>query len=97
MGWLEFLLGAALAAGAAYLVVKTVSYFVDRSRLREIMIEQKNEKNLNNVVKSCIKNNDGHECTFDFMDSFNNSVGSGKVSSTGGITKDVQQGDVIWL
>lgn len=97
MGWLDWLIGAAITAVAAWLVVETVSYFINKQNLRQLMLEKKAEKHLDNAAISMIRNNTGREVSFDFLDSMNRNLGSGKITSNAGISSDIRQGDVIKL
>lgn len=94
---LDFLMRVAITATAAWLIAEVVSYFVTKQNLRQIIIEKKNSSQFQNAVCAMIKNNNGHECSFDMLDSFDNNLGSGKVSSDIGISNDIQSGDIIIL
>lgn len=96
MGWLNWLLGAALAVGAALLVAETVSYLITKQSLRNFIINQRNtRRELSNAVAAMVKNIDGHSVSMDFLDSFDRNLGSGKVTSSTGVSSEIRSGDVI--
>ena len=101
MGWVEMLLQfaveAAVAAVAVWLITETVNYFVTKSKLRQLIIQKKAESQFNTAVRALIKNNNGHEVTFDMFDSTNKNLGAGKVTSDVGIANDIRSEDVIIL
>ena len=97
MGWLDWLIGAAISAAAAWLIAETVSYFVTGKNLKQLLQEKRSEKQFSTATKVLIKNNTGHELTFDMLDAYNTNLGSGKVTSNAGISRDIRPGDVITL
>ena len=97
MGWLEWLIGAALSVAAAWLIAETVSYFVTKQSLRQLILQNKNSSQFQSATSAMIKNNTGHEVTFDMLDGYGNNLGSGKVTSNAGISSDIRYGDAIIL
>ena len=97
MGWLDWIIGAALTAAAAWLIAESVSYFITKKNLRQLLLKKKNESNFQNAAAAMIRNNTGHEISFDMFDEYNNNLGGGKVSSSAGVSSDIHSGDVILL
>lgn len=97
MGWLDWLIGAAITAVAAWLIAETVSYFVTKQSLRQLILKKKNSSQFRNAQLAMIQNNDGHEVSFDLFDESNTNLGRGKVTSNAGISHDIRYGDLIEL
>ena len=101
MGLLDFLfqvaVETAIRVAIVWLIKETVSYFLTKSGLRQLILEKKNSGQFNSAVKAMIKNNNGHEVDFDLFDKSNVNLGSGKVSSNKGVSNDINSGDVIVL
>lgn len=97
MGWLDWLIGAALTAVAAWLIAETVSYFVTKQSLRQLIRNKKNTNQFRNAQIAMIHNNDGHEVSFDLFDENNTNLGRGKVTSNAGISNDIRNGDILTL
>ena len=101
MGLADWLIQAAIRAAVrvaiVWLIKETVSYFLTKSGLRQLILEKKSEGQFNSAVKAMIKNNNGHEVDFDIFDSYDTNLGSGKVASNEGVSNEIRSGDVIIL
>ena len=101
MGFLEWLIQTAvqtaITVAVAWLITETVSYFVTKARLRQLILEKKNQGQFQSAIRVMITNNDGHEVGFDMFDDYNTNLGSGKVTSYEGVSSDIRRGDEIIL
>ena len=98
LDWLvQFAVETAIRVAIVWLIKETVSYFLTKSGLRQLILQKKNEGQFESAVKAMIKNNNGHEVDFDLFDTCNTNLGSGKVASNEGVSNDIRSGDVIIL
>lgn len=90
--WLDLLLGAL----AAVVIAETVSYLLTDKTIGEWLSSKKRTNNsLSNMTRAIVKEKDGHEVSFNCLDSYGNSLGSVKLSSNQGVSSSVKVGDVI--
>lgn len=103
MSWLDWLIGAAVTVAAAWLIAETVSFFITKRSLRQLLLEKKERGTFGSgcdfsaAAAAMISSNTGHEITFDMFDEYSRSLGRGRIVSDAGISQDIQVGDVIYL
>lgn len=97
MSWINWLIKAALTVVAVWLITETVSYVITKQSLRNLLLQKKSKRKFEDLVSVIIQKSDGHEVTFDMFDSQQNNLGSGKVTSKAGVSKDIYAGELIVL
>ena len=97
MGWLGWLLGAALAIGGAILISEVISGIINKQSLISWLRQKRSAGQIPYASKVLLKNKSDHAVDASLLDDSNRDLGTVRASSNYGVSNELQNGTIVYL